>query len=177
MQRSLLFPLLLLVFTVACASETTMVDAPAEPPLDLQSCGPRLACDEVCSHQGWGDCSSGDFAELRSCVDETLLASTPGAILNLERPGPGNWEGQILTIVIGDGTVVRQTRSRTCTDVTCSLALQPWVVEAQERCRVFDDGTECAPQDGPSGNVCSPAAIADCEVVPVDEELTCADVP
>lgn len=167
---------LLLLTAVACASETTIASpgVGAETAFDLLSCDVRPSCDEVCSHIGWGDCSGGDFAELRACVDETLLGR--GVIVNLERPGGSTWIGERITVAPGDGTVVRQLRARGCQDPTCNLALQPWVVEAQERCTVYDDGTECEPQDGPSGNVCTPVVVEDCEPIPTEDELTCADL-
>jgi len=102
-----------------------------ETEVDLFACGLALSCEQVIVHL---DPEPRSAAE---CIATMMASQTPGAGSILETTGPDLFETESLSIVRGDGTVVRQTRHRECSG--CDESMLAWELAAPEICRVRID--------------------------------------
>jgi hypothetical protein len=135
----LLLPALL---ASACSASTEREPAPIGTHADLLACDIPLSCEAICAHLGRGDCGGGEAA--LECAGALWLDGTSGVLVELERPGPGNWAADRLTLLLGDGTAVRQMRSQTCVEITpCNTEEEPWTIDEQEVCDVSPPPADC----------------------------------
>ncbi|MDI1442564.1 hypothetical protein [Polyangium sp. 6x1] len=135
--------------------------------VDLFACGVQLSCPEYCTHLGVGDCGG---AEALTCPGDLWLEGSSGAIQVNDRPGPGNWMGDKLTLLLGDGRALVQSRSRSCLDSSCSdLQTMPWELAAHELCDVADPPDTCQP-----GSCSQFPKLENC--VPLETDWTCGEV-
>lgn len=107
---------------------------------DLFACGLDLSCTPVCSHLG----SLGDCGGDASCVEGVWSSGERGDVVMFEsRPGPGGYQQDTLFVLLGDGKVLQQRRSRQCPtdEPVCNLDAIAWSVEPQQRCEIGDTHT------------------------------------
>ncbi|MDC3960468.1 hypothetical protein [Polyangium jinanense] len=156
--------------SIACG--TAIEDEPqATPPahVDLFACGVQLSCPAYCIHLSIADCSGGG-SEPPTCPGDVWLQGESGAIEVHDRPGPGNWMGDKLTLLLGDGRALVQGRTRACQDGGfCDLPNMPWELGAHELCDVADPPDTCQP-----GNCTEFPKLVNC--VPLETDWTCGEV-
>jgi len=133
--------------------------------LDLFACGVELSCPTYCAHLGYGDCGGPMTA---NCAGDLWLEGTSGAIMVEERPGPGNWMGDQLTLLLGNGKALVQKRTRTCPPTGCNLDEMPWELGAHELCDVRTPPPDCAP-----GNCSFIPTVENC--APVEKDWSCEE--
>lgn len=161
--------LLLALSAIACSEPAPAGVAPVEPQyVDLFACNVALSCPMYCSHLGVEECT-GAFNP-PTCAGELWLAGKAGAIMLQDRPGPGSWMGDELTLLLGDGKALVQKRERSCPEggVGCNFESIPWVLGPQELCAVKTPPTNCVPGDCPQL-----PSVENC--VEVDKEWACVD--
>lgn len=110
------------VLSLAVAAATSAVGC------DDSDHGPGMfACEltSECEQIDWHLDQSDNELAVR-CAAALVVAGRPGVISALEAPGPGDWEEETLVLVEGDGTVLVQSRERSCDSVVCDLATRPW---------------------------------------------------
>ncbi|MBL4688328.1 MAG: hypothetical protein JKY37_27320 [Nannocystaceae bacterium] len=87
-------------------------DTSAEPEhVDLFGCGLPTACDPIIQH------IDPEPPEAVTCASDLAQSGAPGVLDALDTPGPDINETQTLTIFLGDGTAVIQSRRRSCFDL------------------------------------------------------------
>lgn len=133
---------------------------------DLFSCAIPTTCAPVCSHLGPEDCTIGSGAV--ACSGDLWASGKRGVLQLNDRPGPGNWQGDSLMFLLGDGRALVQQRSRECPnlDVGCDFEKMPWEYEAHQMCDVAKAPDTCQP-----GNCQDFPYVINC--VPVDPDWTC----
>jgi len=133
--------------------------------VDFFSCDVQLSCPAICTHLGPGDCSNG--ANPLECPGALWLEGGSGAIQVQERPGPGNWMGDDLILLLGDGTAIVQRRERSCID--CDPSTLPWVFDQPEHCDVAVPPDTCQP------DACSELPVLE-NCVPLTKAMTCEEI-
>jgi len=142
--------LLLALTSISCSDD---LPAPFVPPapeyVDLFACNVPLACPMYCSHLGVETCTPNYDQPI--CAGNLWLAGTAGAIMLQDRPGPGSWAGDALTLLLGDGKALVQKRERECPDLggTCDLTIIPWQLGPHELCDVKTPPVECMQDNCP----------------------------
>lgn len=159
--------LMLALSAIACSDAAPVTPVNTPEYVDLFACNVSLSCPMYCSHLGVEVCSGGGQP---ICAGDLWIAGTAGAIMLQDRPGPGTWMGDELTLLLGDGTALVQKRSRSCFDAEpgCSIANLPWELGPHELCTV-----KTPPMDCVTGNCPQLPSVENC--VPVDKDWTCAD--
>ncbi|MDI3290930.1 hypothetical protein [Polyangium sp. 15x6] len=154
--------------SIACGS--VVQDDPensAPTQADLFACGVQLSCPAYCTHLSYGDCGG---AESLACPGDLWLEGGSGAIEVHDRPGPGNWMGDKLTLLLGDGRALFQDRSRSCQGGEfCDLANMPWELGAHQLCDVKTPPDTCQP-----GSCTEFPVLENC--VPLETGWTCGEV-
>jgi hypothetical protein len=161
------FSFVLAFGSIACdgAVEADPVNtAPAH--VDLFACGVELSCPTYCAHLGYGDCGGPQTAD---CAGDLWLEGASGSIMFQDRPGPGSWMGDKLTLLLGDGKALVQERTRSCPDGEwCTVEDLPWELGAHQLCDVKTPPPNCQPGD------CSfIPTVENC--APVEKEWTCGE--
>ncbi|MDI1476245.1 hypothetical protein [Polyangium sp. y55x31] len=160
--------LVLALASTACGN-AVQDELPENTPahVDLFACGVQLSCPAYCTHLSYGDCGG---MEALSCPGDLWLEGVSGAIEMNDRPGPGNWMGDKLTLLLGDGRALVQSRSRSCDDGgSCALGSLPWELGAHELCDVAAPPATCQP-----GNCSEFPKLENC--VPLETDWTCGEV-
>ncbi|HEY6728492.1 MAG TPA: hypothetical protein VI197_30990 [Polyangiaceae bacterium] len=102
---------------------------------DLFACGLDLGCAPICSHLGMlGDCGGAG-----PCVERVWSSGDSGDVVMFQsRPGPGVSQEDTLFVLLGDGRVLTQQRSRSCAggEPNCYVEGFAWSVREQQRCEM-----------------------------------------
>ncbi|TKC99441.1 hypothetical protein [Polyangium fumosum] len=153
---------------VACDGEINEDTPPNDVPahVDLFACGVQLTCPAYCIHLSIADCSSGG-PETLGCAGELWLEGGSGALEVHDRPGPGNWMGDKLTLFLGDGKALVQNRTRSCLDAPCETI--PWELGAHELCDVATPPATCQPDN------CSELPVLE-NCAPLETDWSCGEV-
>jgi len=130
---------------------------------DLFACDAPLSCPAVCAHLSLADCG-GDLA----CGAELFADEEPGLLMLESRPGPGNAQGDTLTLLLAGGGAIRQTRYRYCDEFPCDFEEIPWEVYRQELCDVL-------PYRPCGADTCEPYPVT-VNCAPLITEASCADL-
>jgi hypothetical protein len=160
--------LLLALTALGCSSDPgPAVEVPAGPQyVDLFACNVPLACPMYCAHLGIETCMPN--YDPPTCAGDLWLAGTAGAVMLQDRPGPGSWAGDDLTLLLGNGKALVQKRERTCPDagIGCDLSKVPWELGPHELCDV-----EMPPATCTMGNCPQLPSVENC--VAVEKDWTC----
>lgn len=140
-------------------SDSTLGCSTARTAPDLFSCDLELSCDEICTHNDIGDCGLDGAVE---CALALMDDRERGALLYQSRAGPGGHQTDYLAILLGDGRLLRQRRSKDCPadDEFCDLGAIAWSLQHEELCYALVDGPY-------------PAMVG---CAPVESEASCDDV-
>lgn len=160
------FSFALALGSIAC-SDTAGAPSVGPEYVDLFACNVQLSCPMYCAHLGVEAC---DGSGSINCAGDLWLSGTKGAIMLQDRPGPGNWMGDELTLLQGNGKALVQKRTRSCLDggASCNPSDLPWELGAHELCDVKVPPSNCQP-----GNCELLPQVENC--VPVEKDWTCAE--
>lgn len=138
----------------------------------LFDCGLRYACVQDVGHLGP---ISED--ELR-CGGELIASGLPGAVLVTGNPGPLPTLWEDLTVVLGDGTAIKQSRARCITEGDCMGRWGPgWTyIGPPELCDVQVQPEDIAGCGQPEG-ICSWSGGSVSNCVPLSESWSCDELP
>lgn len=180
-RHGTMFTILVLAFATAaplagCSSESAGGPGGASGGMpredDLFACGLAPSCSQLLYHLG-----PLDSPDAAACAGKIVTSNGSGVISDSYQPGgPYTYLVEGLTILLGDGTAIHQTRRRQCDGDAppCPDDLDdlPWEPPSrQERCDVMTDQA-CAQND----NVCLWSPTIGLENCSATETHTCADV-
>ncbi len=149
---------------IACGDNVDVDPAPQY--VNLFACGVDLSCPMYCSHLGIEPCTGSGTVQ---CAGDLWLSGTNGAVMLQDRPGPGTWQGDVITLLLGDGKALVQERTRSCADgAACDVQTAPWNLEEQKLCDVKTPPSNCTQSD------CMFLPMVE-NCVPVEKEWTCAE--
>ncbi|WP_437682282.1 hypothetical protein [Sorangium sp. So ce131] len=144
--------------------------------VDLFACNVPLTCEKIYSHIDTEPQSA------LNCAAELVLAGQPGAVQDLDYTGPLVSETERLTVFLGDGTALVQSRHRECLDPdACPYPVRgepyhiPWTLFAHQICDVvINDYTIDGCARGDMGYcIWLPGSLTNCTDV---EDRQCAEV-
>jgi hypothetical protein len=110
------------------------------------------------------------------CGGKVAASGKKGALKITSQPGPYPTEVENLAVLLGDGTLLHQSRSRCGSDTGCAgQNTTAWKLTALERCKVDVAPAAIAGCSTPNGTCEYGGAAKDCK--PVAEGWTCSSLP
>jgi hypothetical protein len=164
------------VLCVGCGSSVEVQSSGAgttgggQPVADSYACNVPVDCVIDVGHLG-----EGITPEAQRCAGKLVASGKKGALKITSSPGPYPSTYETLVLLLGDGKLLRQLRSKCATDDGCGgQNTTAWKREDLERCTVDVNPSDIAGCSTPDGPCAYMGAAKNC--TPVAATWTCAEL-